>query len=39
MRRGRAGYGIRPHTPKRVFVRTLIGNARARLFAPDLEPR
>ena len=35
----RAGYSDRPHTPKRVFMRALIGNARARLCAPLLDPR
>jgi hypothetical protein len=38
-RRTRAGYGHRAESPKRVFVRALIGNARARLCAPFLDPR
>ncbi len=38
-RRTRAGYSNRPHTPKRVFVRALIADARARLCAPSLDPR
>ncbi len=33
-RRTCAGYSNRPHTPKRVVVRALIANARARLCAP-----
>jgi Druantia protein DruA/DDE_Tnp_1-associated len=38
-RRTRAGYGNRAESPKLVFVRALIGNARARLSAPFLDPR
>jgi len=38
-RRTRAGYSNHPHTPKRVFVRALLANARARLCAPILDPR
>ncbi|WP_274601163.1 transposase family protein [Halochromatium roseum] len=38
-RRTRAGYSERARTPKRVFVRPLIGNVRVRLSAPILDPR
>jgi hypothetical protein len=38
-RRTRAGYSNHPHTPKRVFVRALLANARARLCASILDPR
>jgi len=37
-RRTRAGYDDRPATPKRVFVRALIGNAGARPCARVLAP-
>jgi hypothetical protein len=38
-RRTREGYSQRIHTPKRVFVRPLVANARARLSHPLLDPR
>lgn len=38
-RRTRAGYSNQPGTPKRVFVRALISNARTRLCAPMLDSR
>jgi len=38
-RRTRAGYDNRAGTPKQVFVRVLLGNARARLCGPILDPR
>jgi hypothetical protein len=38
-RRTRAGYSNRPHTPKRLFVPALLADARARLYALDLDPR
>jgi len=38
-RRTREGYSNRAHTPKWVFVRPLVANARARLSHPFLDPR